>query len=94
MVRNNELKRIRLEHKTSQSLLATIAGVSARSISRYENGTQMPNIEAALRIAAYYNMMVEQIFPPKEYMPADEYEGYEEILEERLRRRSLSTASQ
>ncbi len=94
MVRNNELKRIRLEHKTSQSLLATIAGVSARSISRYENGTQVPQLEAALRIAAYYDMMVEQIFPPKEYMPADEYEGYEKIVEERLRVRALSASMQ
>ncbi len=88
MVRNNELKRIRLEHKTSQSLLATIAGVSARSISRYENGTQVPQLEAALRIAAYYDMMVEQIFPPREYMPADEDEGYEKIVEEALMQRA------
>lgn len=58
----SELKELRITYNTSQQELAEIAGVSTRSIIRYENGTQIPSLEAALRISNYYNMMVEDIF--------------------------------
>ena len=56
------LKQLRSDNNTSQQQLADIAGVSIRTLSRYENGTQIPPVDTALRIGAYYNLMVEDIF--------------------------------
>ncbi|MGN0419670.1 MAG: helix-turn-helix transcriptional regulator [Acetatifactor sp.] len=56
------LKQLRSDNNTSQQQLADIAGVSIRTLSRYENGTQIPPVDTALRIAAYYNLLVEDIF--------------------------------
>ena len=46
------LKQLRSDNNTSQQQLADIAGVSIRTLSRYENGTQIPPVDTALRIAA------------------------------------------
>lgn len=58
----SQLKELRITYHTSQEELAKIAGVSIRSINRYENGTQIPSLETAIRISNYYNLLVEEIF--------------------------------
>lgn len=56
------LKKLRLEHTVSQQELADLIGVSVRSLSRYENGTSVPPVDAAIKLAAYYRLSVEEIF--------------------------------
>lgn len=65
---DTKLKRIRTANNTSQEELAEIAKVSVRTLSRYENGKQIPPLDAAIRIAKYYKMLVEEVFE-EEYTP-------------------------
>lgn len=67
---DTQLKKIRINNNTSQEKLAEVAGVSVRTLSRYENGKQIPPLDAALRIAKYYKMLVEEVFDERDYEDA------------------------
>lgn len=48
------LKQLRQEHKLSLEQLAKAIGVSTMAISRWENETRIPNIEALILLANYF----------------------------------------
>ncbi len=55
------LKKLRNEKGLTQEQLAEILCVSNRSISRWENGTNMPDLDLLIQIAKYYEVGIEEI---------------------------------
>ena len=47
----NRLKEIRLAQEKQQEEIADFAGISRRTYIRYENGSILPNLVSAIRIA-------------------------------------------
>ncbi len=58
----NNLKSLRLKRHISQEELAKAIGSCSRTISRIERGERNPSLELALRIAAYLELPLEEIF--------------------------------
>ena len=55
------LKELRTEKSVTQAELAEMLGVSNRSISRWENGTTMPDFDLLIELAKYYEVEVGEI---------------------------------
>ena len=55
------LKTLRNQKSITQAELAEILGVSNRSISRWENGTTMPDFDLVIELARYYEVEVGEI---------------------------------
>lgn len=55
------LKELRKEKQLTQEQLAEILGVTNRSVSRWENGINMPGLDLVIEIANYYDISVEEI---------------------------------
>lgn len=55
------LKMLRSQKSVTQAELAETLGVSNRSISRWENGTTMPDFDLIIELAKYYEVEVEEI---------------------------------
>ncbi len=55
------LKELRNENSVTQAELAETLGVSNRSVSRWENGTTMPDIDLLIELAKYYDVEIEEI---------------------------------
>ena len=55
------LKKLRKEKSITQEQLAEILGVSNRSISRWENGTTMPDFDLLIQMAKYYEVEIGEI---------------------------------
>ena len=55
------LKKLRSEKQLTQEQLAEILGVTNRSISRWENGVNMPDFDLVIEIAEFYNVSIEEI---------------------------------
>lgn len=55
------LKELRSEKSITQAELAELLGVSNRSISRWENGTTMPDFDLIIELAKYYDVEVGEI---------------------------------
>ena len=58
----NNLKEIREERGLLQEDLASATGFCTKTISRVERGERAPSAEFMLRIAAYFNLLVEDVF--------------------------------
>lgn len=55
------LKMLRSQKSITQAELAEMLGVSNRSISRWENGTTMPDFDLLIELAKYYEVEVGEI---------------------------------
>lgn len=55
------LKELRREKNLTQQQLAEILCVTNRSISRWENGVNMPDFDLVIEIADYYDVSIEEI---------------------------------
>lgn len=64
----NKLNQIRTEHNMSRKELGDIIGVSDKTIGRYEREECYPPVNYAMRIATYFNLLIEDIyeFEPKQ----------------------------
>ncbi len=62
---SNNLYDIRIERKVTQTQMAKDRGISRQAISKIENGERNPSLDMAYRIAAYYNLSVQEVFPIK-----------------------------
>ena len=54
------LKELRREKNLTQEQLAQIFGVTNRSVSRWENGVNMPDFDLVIEIAKYYEISIEE----------------------------------
>lgn len=61
----NNLKETRKNRGIPQKDIACATGFSIKTISRVERCEQAPSAEFMLRVAAYFNLMVEDIFQIK-----------------------------
>ena len=58
----NNLKEIRESRGLLQEDLASATGFCTKTIGRVERGERAPSAEFMLRIAAYFNLLVEDVF--------------------------------
>lgn len=63
----SNLKEIRESHGLHQTDISEATGYSTRTISRVERGDQTPSAEFMFRIAAYFNLLVEDVFKLEEH---------------------------
>ena len=66
---DSELKRLRLSYNYTQAEVAKAIGVDIKTYRRYENCDQVPPLDAAYRLALYYHLFIENIFPPDSILP-------------------------
>lgn len=59
------LKDLRKEKGVTQEQLAEVLGVSNRSISRWENGVNMPDLDLLIELAKYYDIEIGEILDGK-----------------------------
>ena len=62
---DNHIHKLRLQHKLSQQELADAIGVSRKTISTVETGRFTTSVVIALKIAAHFEVPVEQVFALK-----------------------------
>ena len=55
------LKDLRSEKGLTQEQLSEMLGVSNRSISRWENGVNMPDFDLVIELANYYQISIEEL---------------------------------
>lgn len=58
----NNIRALRHNVGINQKDLADVLGCDIQTINRYENGRRDPSLAMSLRIAAYFNKTVEEIF--------------------------------
>lgn len=56
------LKKLRNEKKLTQEQLAEHFNVSSRTVSRWENGNNMPDLDILIEISDYYRVDLQEIF--------------------------------
>jgi len=57
------LRELRLKRNLTQQEVANIAGVKRNTIAEIERGSIQPSFEVADRIAAFFGVPIEEIFP-------------------------------
>ena len=63
------LRELRTEQKLTQEQFAEIIGVTNRSISRWENGVNMPDFDVLIQIAEYFDVGIEEILDGERRVP-------------------------
>ena len=63
--RPNNLLEARKSAGLSRSKAAEDLKVDLKTLYRYENGTQCPNVYVAIRLSEYYHRTVKELFPPR-----------------------------
>ncbi len=58
----NNLREARSKSKLNQEELAIGTGATRESIGRYERGERNPSLEMALRLSAFLQLSVEELF--------------------------------
>ena len=56
----NLIRELRKEKNLTQEQLSEILGVTSRSISRWENGVNMPDFDLVIQLANYFNISLEE----------------------------------
>lgn len=70
------LKNFREQKNLTQEELASLSGISARSIQRYENGTNRPRVEAAEKIAKALDIQVDVLLGTNDMLVAEAKSKY------------------
>ena len=55
------LKQLRNEKEITQERLAEILGVSGRTVSRWETGTNLPDLSILVEISEFYDVEIKEI---------------------------------
>lgn len=58
---NEKLKALRKQSNLLQKNVADFLGVSIITIRQYEQGTREPNIEKILKLAAFFNVSLDEL---------------------------------
>jgi putative transcriptional regulator len=61
----NQLKVLRAKHDWSQAKLAELLDVSRQTINAIERGKYDPSLPLAFKIAALFELKIEDVFDPK-----------------------------
>ena len=62
----NNLLEARKSAGLSRSKAAKELKVDPKTLYRYENGTQCPNVYMAIRLSEYYHRTIKELFPSKD----------------------------
>ena len=62
MEMGKEIRRLREERGITQETLAEVLNVTAQSISKWERGTSMPDVQMLPQIAVYFGVTIDQLF--------------------------------
>ena len=62
----NNLLETRKSAGVSRSKAAKELNVDPKTLYRYENGTQCPNVYMAIRLSEYYHRTIRELFPSKD----------------------------
>lgn len=73
---SERLKNFREQKNLTQEELASLSGISARSIQRYENGTNRPRVEAAEKIAKALDIQVDVLLGTNDMLVAEAKSKY------------------
>lgn len=78
MAFSQKLKSLREDHNVSQPTLGSIIGVSKTTISNWERGAAIPNIDDATKIAEYFKITVDELLERDEIFLSEvkEQHGY------------------
>ena len=74
------LRKLRNEKGLTQEQFAEIIGVSNRSVSRWENGVNMPDFDLLMQIAEYFYVHIEEILDGERKTPILEKETKNTLL--------------
>jgi putative transcriptional regulator len=59
---HNDVRAQRVSRELSQGALAAAMGVSRQTVNSIECGKYLPSLPLALRLAAYFDIAVEELF--------------------------------
>lgn len=62
----NNLLEARKSARLSRNKAAEDLNVDPKTLYRYENGTQCPNVYVAIRLSEYYHRTMKELFPPRD----------------------------
>ena len=74
------LKKLRTENNLTQEQFAEVIGVTNRSISRWENGVNMPDFDVLIQIAEYFDVGIEEILDGERRIPSMDKKTEETLL--------------
>ena len=74
------LRELRTEKKLTQEQFAEIIGMTNRSISRWENGVNMPDFDVLIQIAEYFDVSIEEILDGERRTSSMDNETEETLL--------------
>ena len=74
------LKELRKEKSMTQEQLAEVLGVTNRSISRWENGVNMPDFDLVIEIVNYFDVGIEEFLDGERKMDMIEKKQEETLL--------------
>ena len=60
---SNNIYDLRKRNHINQNKMADDLGINRRTISLIENGEQNVSLDYAYRISAYFNLLVQEVFP-------------------------------
>jgi len=63
LIYSNRVYELRKSYGISQDQMAADLDISRRTISKIENGEQNPSLDMVYRIAAYFNLLIPDVFP-------------------------------
>ena len=61
MLLNEKITTIRKMNNLTQEGFAEELGISRQAVSKWENGTSVPDVQLLLRIADFYNLTLDQL---------------------------------
>lgn len=74
------LRKLRTEKNLTQEQFAEVIGVTNRSISRWENGVNMPDFDVLIQIAEYFDVGIEEILDGERRIPSMDNKTEETLL--------------
>lgn len=80
MLLNEKISIIRKMNNLSQESFAEILGVSRQAVSKWENGSSIPDVQILFRIAEFYNITLDQLVRDEFDLPMTQ--GAEKKLEQ------------
>ena len=91
MEMGKEIRRLREDRGITQEALAEALNVTAQSVSKWERGTSMPDVQLLPQIAIYFGVTIDQLFAmaPEQQMERIENRIYSQGLLEAAEERHL-----
>ena len=96
MEMGKEIRRLRNDRGITQEALAAALNVTAQTVSKWECGTSIPDVQMLPEIAVYFGITIDQLFAmaPEQQMERIENRIYARGLFDEAEERQLEQAAQ